>query len=62
MSVKELKMEYEMVKDELELWKANCQNIQERMEQLYVDTKEALKKKMKKFLNYRKPTKTSRII
>ncbi len=48
MSVKEMKMEYEMVKDELELWKANCQNIQERMEQLYVDMKEALKEKDEK--------------
>ena len=32
--VKELKMESEIMKDELEQWKENCQNIPAKMQQL----------------------------
>ena len=47
-SVKELKLECEIVKDELEQWKENRHNIQAKMEQLYSEMKQALEEKYKK--------------
>ena len=41
-------MEYEIVKNELEQWKENCQNIQAKTEKLYSEMKQALEEKDEK--------------
>ena len=44
-SVKELDIENESIKDEMELWKKNCKNLQDKLDNLYEDMISAINEK-----------------